>query len=135
MTVYEGTSAARPDRRINRAARRHLDLLTNSGSLMGTTVVTSVLGFAYWWVAARAFPADVVGHASAAVSALTLVGTLSMFGMGTLLISELPRLPGREWNFIATCMLVATTAATAGGLIYVLLARFAIPGLRRSVDT
>ncbi|WP_426510224.1 lipopolysaccharide biosynthesis protein [Dactylosporangium sp. McL0621] len=137
MTVYEGTSATRPDRRFGRAARRHVDLLTNSGSLMGTTVVTSVLGFAYWWVAARAFPADVVGSASAAVSALTLVGTLSMFGMGTLLISELPRLPdpARRWNFIVTCLLVATTAAAAGGLIYVGLARFAIPGLRHSIGS
>ncbi|WP_432985944.1 lipopolysaccharide biosynthesis protein [Dactylosporangium sp. CA-233914] len=137
MTVYEGTSAARPDRRIGRAARRHIDLLTNSGSLMGTTVVTSVLGFAYWWVAARAFPADVVGSASAAVSALTLVGTLSMFGMGTLLISELPRLPdpARRWNFILTCLMVATAAAAAGGLIYVALARFAIPGLRHSIGS
>ncbi|GAA3457902.1 lipopolysaccharide biosynthesis protein [Dactylosporangium matsuzakiense] len=137
MTVYEGTSAARPDRRFGRAARRHFDLLMNSGSLMGTTVVTSVLGFAYWWVAARVLPAEVVGSASAAVSALTLVGTLSMFGMGTLLISELPRLPdpGKRWNFIVTCLLVATTAAAVGGLVYVGLARFAIPGLRHSVGS
>ncbi len=135
MTVHESARAGRPRVRLYRAARRHVDLLTNSGSLMAATIVTSVLGFVYWWLAARAFPAETVGTANAAVSALTLVGTLSMFGMGTLLISELSQLPGREWHFIATCLVVAGSVAVAGGLGYLALARFAIAGLRRTVGS
>ncbi len=70
-------------------------LLLNAASLVSTTAVTSVLGFAYWWAAARLFPPDAVGLASAAISAMTLLGTVSTLGLGTLLIGELPRQPGK----------------------------------------
>ena len=71
--------------------RRHSDLLANAGSLAATTGVTSLLGFAYWTVAARTFSQQAIGYGSAAVSAMTLLGTVGMFGLGTLLIGELPR--------------------------------------------
>ena len=49
------------------ALRGHLDLFLNAGSLMATTAITSLFGFAYWWLAARSAPAEAVGRASAAV--------------------------------------------------------------------
>jgi O-antigen/teichoic acid export membrane protein len=113
--------------------RGHVDLFLNAGSLMAATVITSLFGFAYWWVAARTAPAEAVGQASAAVSAMTLIGTIGMFGMGTMLISDLPSLRGPKWSLISTCLLVAGGAATVGGLIYVALAQFAIPGLREAL--
>ncbi|MGC9668706.1 lipopolysaccharide biosynthesis protein [Planosporangium sp. 12N6] len=134
-TVYESASAATPRNRLKRAVRRNGDLLSNSGSLMATSVLTSALGFAYWWVAARLFPADAVGSVSAAVSAMTLVGTLGMFGMGTLLISELPRMAARRWNLISTCLLVSGTVAAVGGIVYEILAYFLNPGLRSSLGS
>ncbi|WP_067496832.1 lipopolysaccharide biosynthesis protein [Actinoplanes sp. TFC3] len=115
--------------------RGHLDLVMNAGSLMATTAITSLFGFAYWWLAARAAPAEAVGQASAAVSAMTLIGTIGMFGMGTMLISDLPTLRGRKWELITTCLLVAGSAATAGGLIYVGLAHWAFPGLRDALGS
>ncbi len=36
-------------------------MLINAGSLVCTTLVTGVLGFAYWWVAARQFHPDARG--------------------------------------------------------------------------
>ena len=72
------------------ALKGHVDLFLNAGSLMATTLITSVFGFAYWWVAAHVAPTAAVGQASAAVSAMTLIGTIGMFGMGTMLIAELP---------------------------------------------
>jgi O-antigen/teichoic acid export membrane protein len=135
-TVYHAASANTPRNRLGRAARLNLSLITNSSSLMATTLINSALGFGYWWVAARAFPASAVGTASAAISALTLIGTLSMFGMGTLLISELPHMKGvRQWRFISTCVAVAGTVAVVGGLIYVVIAKFIITGLGESVAT
>ncbi|GIF00270.1 lipopolysaccharide biosynthesis protein [Paractinoplanes rishiriensis] len=113
--------------------RGHVDLLLNAGSLIATTLITSVFGFAYWWVAARTAPAEAVGQASAAVSAMTLIGTIGMFGMGTMLISDLPRLRGPKWALISTCLLVAGGAATVGGVIYVALAHFAVPELREAL--
>ena len=115
--------------------RGHLDLLINAGSLMATTALTSLFGFAYWWVAARTAPAEAVGQASAAVSAMTLIGTIGMSGMGTMLISQLPSLRGPRWELIATCLLAAGGAATAGGLVYVALAHAAIPGLRHALGS
>jgi O-antigen/teichoic acid export membrane protein len=115
--------------------RGHLDLFLNAGSLMATTAITSLFGVAYWWLAARIAPQAAVGQASAAVSAMTLIGTIGMFGMGTMLISDLGRLRGRKWELISTCLLVAGSAATAGGLIYVALAHLAIPGLQNALGS
>ncbi|MEV4757068.1 hypothetical protein AB0J86_18415 [Micromonospora sp. NPDC049559] len=131
-----GGGARRALVRLVRAVRRHVDLLTNSGSMMAAILVNSLLGFAYWWLAAKAFPPEAVGSASAAVSAMTVIGTLGMFGMGTLLIAELPRIPAaRRWNLIATCLLIAGGAATLGGLGYVALAHLAVPALRGALGS
>jgi O-antigen/teichoic acid export membrane protein len=75
--------------------QRNQDLLRNAGSLVATTGLTSVFGFAYWIYAARVFPQEAVGYGSAAISAMTLLGTIGMFGIGTMLIGELPRRESR----------------------------------------
>ncbi len=100
-------------------------LLETSGSMVGSLVITSGLGFVYWWVAARAFPESAVGIGAAAVSAMWLFGALGMFGLGTLLTRELPHQPGRELSLILAA--VATTAAA--GLVFGLLFAVAAPAL------
>jgi O-antigen/teichoic acid export membrane protein len=67
------------------------DMLANAGSLVGAIAVTSLLGLPYWWLAARAFTPAEVGFAATAVSAMTLLGTFGMLGLGTLLTGELSR--------------------------------------------
>ena len=71
--------------------RRHGDVLKNASSLLATTGVTSAMGFAYWTVAARLMSQRAVGFGSATVSAVTLLATIGMFGLGAVLIGELPR--------------------------------------------
>jgi O-antigen/teichoic acid export membrane protein len=115
--------------------RGNLDLFLNAGSLMATTAITSLFGVAYWWLAAQTASQAAVGQASAAVSAMTLIGTIGMFGMGTMLISDLGRLRGPKWPLISTCLLVAGSAATVGGLLYVALAHLAIPGLQNALGS
>jgi O-antigen/teichoic acid export membrane protein len=90
-------------------------LLGTSMSLLATTVLTSGLGLAFWWVAARLLPLSQVGYGSAAVSALTLVGTFGMAGMNTVLIGYLARSPQHANGLL-------TAAMYAGGLISALLA-------------
>lgn len=97
-------------------------ILTNASSLMSTTAVTSVLGFIYWWMAARYFPAAAVGLASAAVSAMMLLSSVSTFGLGTLLIGELPRQPDRRASLIVTALAVVATAGVVLGTLFALLA-------------
>ena len=76
---------------IHHILRRNQDLLRNAGSLVATTGVTSAFGFGYWIYAARVFPQAAVGYGSAAISTMMLLGTIGMFGIGTMLIGELPR--------------------------------------------
>ena len=90
-------------------------MLTNTLSLVGTTVVTSGLGFAYWWVAARQYTPDAVGFASAAVATMMLLGSICMLGLGTLLITELPRQPEKMVSLISTgIIMVAVVGAVVG---------------------
>jgi O-antigen/teichoic acid export membrane protein len=100
-------------------------LVLNAASLMGTTLVTSVLGYVFWIVAARTYqPAD-IGFAAAVISALTFLAMLAKVGLGTLLIGELRRYPGAELRLIGGALAVA-------GLVGVILgAGFAVisPGL------
>jgi O-antigen/teichoic acid export membrane protein len=91
--------------------RRFGDVLGPSASLVGTTVVTSLLGFAYWWAAARMAPIHEVGAATAVISSVTLLGTIGMFGFGTMLIAEAGRGRGAMGSLIATSLLVATVLA------------------------
>jgi O-antigen/teichoic acid export membrane protein len=92
--------------------QRNHELLRNAGSLAATTGVTSVFGFAYWIFAARVFSQSAVGYGSAAVSAMTLLGTIGMFGLGTVLIGELPRRAARGGLVAA-----ALAASAVGSLI------------------
>ncbi len=77
--------------KVRRILQRNQDLLRNAGSLAATTGLTSALGFGYWIYAARMFSPAAVGYGTAAISTMTLLGTVGMFGLGTMLIGELPR--------------------------------------------
>jgi O-antigen/teichoic acid export membrane protein len=67
-----------------------------------TSGLSSLFGFVYWIVAAREFSQQAVGYGSATISAMTLLGTIGMFGLGTMLLGELPRLKVRGGLFTAT---------------------------------
>lgn len=95
-------------------------ILVNAASLVGTRVVTSGLGFVYWWLAAHLFTAESIGLAAAVISAMTLLGTIGMLGLSALLIVELPRYRGREGSLIATALLVSAAAGAVLGLVFAL---------------
>ncbi len=97
-------------------------MLTNTLSLIGTTVVTSGLGFAYWWIAARHYTPDAVGFASAAVSSMMLLGSICMLGLGTLLITELPRQPEKQISLITTGISAVTLVGGVVGTGFALIA-------------
>jgi O-antigen/teichoic acid export membrane protein len=101
--------------------RRHKDLLSSATSLAATTGLAAVLGFAYWALAARLFSQQAVGYGSAAVSAMTLLGTIGMLGLGTVLIGELPRRRVRV-GLISAALLASLTGSLLLGLGFVVLA-------------
>ncbi|MDQ2903848.1 MAG: lipopolysaccharide biosynthesis protein [Chloroflexota bacterium] len=97
-------------------------MLTNAGSLIAATLVTSLLGFVYWWVAARHFTPEDIGMASASLSVMALLGNFCILGLGTLLITELARQPGREGSLISTALLVVGTVAGCAGCLFAIIA-------------
>ena len=108
--------------RIVAGSRRHRDLLANAGSLLATTGLTSLLGFVFWAVATRMFSQQAVGYGSAAVSAFTLLGTIGMFGLGTLLIGELPRRNATRAGLVSAALLACALGSLMLGLGFVVVA-------------
>jgi len=101
----------------------------NAGSLVAAMGINSALGFVYWWLAARQFPATAVGFASAAIAAMTLLGTLSTLGLGTLLLTELPRQPGHVAALIITALVAAGGTGSLFGAGYALVVPMITPDL------
>ena len=113
-------------------------LLTNAGSLVCTTAITSGLGFVYWLVAARFFPPQVLGLSSATISAMTLLGFFCTLGLGTLLMGELSRQPGNEIALISASLILVGVVGGCLGIVFAIIAPFVSPDfqiLRASVET
>ncbi|MFL5625144.1 MAG: oligosaccharide flippase family protein [Ktedonobacteraceae bacterium] len=105
-------------------AKTHSAILVNTGSLAGTTVITFVLGFPYWWLAARQFPPEAVGLASAAISAMTLLASIAILGWGTLLIGEIPRQPGKEIPLLNAALILVGGIGGCLGIVFAVVAPF-----------
>src|SRR5690349_593593 len=74
-------------------------LLRNSIYIMGTTILTSLLGYLYWIIAARSYSTHDIGLASALIAAISLTSNLSNLGLGSTLVQTLPRsTSGRAWS-------------------------------------
>jgi len=93
-------------------------ILSNAGSMFGTTLATSLLGFAFWGVAARLASPSSVGEASASISAMQLIATFGTLGLGTLLIAELGGHCGCRKTMIMTCLWIAAVISGLAGLGY-----------------
>ena len=94
---------------------RNQDLLRNAGSLAATTGLTSLFGFVFWIVADHEFTKTEAGYGIAATNAIQLFGTIGMFGLGTMMIGELPkRKTGRGGLFAASLSASAIGSAILG---------------------
>lgn len=91
-------------------------LVRNAASLYGSTIITSFLGFLYWFIAARMAPARAVGIASAVQSAAQLLAVFCVLGLSTLLISELSHdgTKARSLMLTAATLVGLVSAVTAG---------------------
>ncbi len=96
-------------------------LLRSAAALASTSVVSAALGLVYWAVAARAFPAVDVGEASTAIAAMSLMAPLTLLGLGTLLLSELPTMKGGRSTLVATAALLTGLFSAGIALICTLV--------------
>jgi O-antigen/teichoic acid export membrane protein len=127
LNSYPGTPSGQPaDTRRSawtsaRAVwRRHHDIISNTASLLGTTGLTSAVGFAYWNVAARLFSQQAVGYAAAAVSVIMLLSAVGMSGLGALLMGDLSKHQNRA-GLIMAAVLAAGLASFGLAVGFVLV--------------
>ena len=108
-------------RSVVRPAGDHAPLMRNAYALMANTVVTGMLGLAYWLLGARHYaPAD-VGRASAAYSAMNLLAgitALSLIGAMARFIPQSGRHTGR---LIRLGYLASVLTAVAGAAIFLVI--------------
>jgi O-antigen/teichoic acid export membrane protein len=90
-------------------------------ALFSTTLMTAGLGFLFWAVAAHITTTEVVGRASAVISAMQLIGTFATLGFHILLTAELPRRDAADVK-----RLVVTSLGIAGGLAFVTAVGYAV---------
>jgi O-antigen/teichoic acid export membrane protein len=102
--------------------RDGLALILSSG-------ITSVLGLLFWLLAARLYDPATVGVNSAALSALTLLGTVAQLNLGNALLRFVP-VAGRQTRaLVAVCYAVALVTAAAAGALFALGAGWWAPQL------
>lgn len=94
-------------------------ILSNALSLFATTIVTSGSGFVFWWAAAHLWSKSALGASGAAVSALQLLGTAGMLGLGTLLVGELSKRTEDGPSLITTALIVSGCAGVMFAGAYV----------------
>ena len=114
---------------VSKWVKKNSDILFNTGSLIGTMLVTSVLGFAYWLVAARFYPPDSVGLASAATSAMMLLSTCFLLGQGTVLLTEIPRHRDLAGSLVSTSLLLVGVSTLVASIVFAVLAAHISPQL------
>lgn len=106
---------------IRAASEKHGVLVKNSGALVIGTVTAAVLGFVYWWLAARTFSPEVIGTASALISLTGFVGLIGECGIGTLLTGEIIQQPKRDHGLVSAAILAClSTSLAVGGISLVL---------------
>lgn len=111
-----------------RAAIAGRSLLRNSGFIMLTTGVSSALGYLFWIIVARSFPADQIGIAAALIAAMMLIAAIAEAGTTRSLVQRLPRLHD-DVSWSRTLTASALTGSVAAVVIALLAAVVVMPGL------
>jgi O-antigen/teichoic acid export membrane protein len=99
-------------------------LVRTAASLMSTTVLTSLLGVAFWAVAARSYSTQQVGIDAALISALMTLSTVSQLNLTNTIIRFLPRVRRVGWR-VAQAYAAAAGMGVVVGVIFV----FAAPAI------
>ncbi|GAB3263439.1 hypothetical protein [Nocardioides dilutus] len=103
-------------------------------SLLTAQVVGAVLGLVFWVLAARLVDAHEVGVAAAAISAQTLLGIVTVLGIGTVLISDLPlHAPHRQRQLVLRGLLVVMVSSAGLGSVLVALSPLFTTNLREAL--
>jgi O-antigen/teichoic acid export membrane protein len=120
--------------RFRSVSEQHGSLFRNSGALIFGSGMTALLGFVYWWIAARSFSPGALGIASALISLMGFIGLIGEGGIGTLLMGEIiQRHPQHRQGLISAAMLSSFSLSCIVGGIVLVLSRFLFTALHPSL--
>ncbi|MFC2067149.1 lipopolysaccharide biosynthesis protein [Chloroflexota bacterium] len=93
-------------------------LYRNAIYLMLNSAAMALLGFVFWILAARFYPAEAVGMASAVIAVAGFLATLSHFGLDLGIIGFLPKSGKKSNAIINSCFTVGGIAAIVVSLLF-----------------
>lgn len=106
-----------------------VSLYRNAVYLMLNSSILALTGFFFWILAARLYPVEGVGFASAAISAMGLLALLSTLGLDYGLIRFLPNAGDKARDMINSCLTIGGIVSIALSLIFLAGAHIWSPAL------
>jgi len=103
-------------------------LYKNSIFLMLSTAIMSLLGFFFWIIVARLYSVEHVGLGTTLISTVTLISSLSIFGLGNGLIRFLPSSDSKN-KMINTSYTLVTIISLLISVIYLIFLKIFSPKL------
>ena len=100
-------------------ARMRVPLYRNGYALVASSGVTSVLGLAYWLVAARTYSPAAVGVGAALISAMTLLANLAQLNLKGVLNRFLPTAGAHSARLVARSYLLALGVSALASCVFV----------------
>ncbi|MDL5159547.1 lipopolysaccharide biosynthesis protein [Actinomycetospora termitidis] len=119
------TTATATLSRIRHVARE--SFVRNSALLMANYVISGLLGFAFWALAARMLPADTVGTVSALVAGLGFAASAAGVGMPNTVVRYLHTEADQRAFVLAAVGLVTATSLVVAGAIVGVPGSFGLP--------
>lgn len=110
-------------------AAGELSMTGNSIALIASRVVAMGLGFLFWLLAARTFPAEEVGRAAAVVSAMMLCTNIALAGLGSAVISRLPHHRQGATPLLNAALTLVTLASGVAAVVFLAVAAVGLPEL------
>ncbi|HLP82057.1 MAG TPA: hypothetical protein VK141_08765 [Nitrosomonas sp.] len=102
--------------------KHYFRMVFDAGSLIISRASASALGFFYWVVAARYYPQESVGLATAAISSMLFLGEIGVFGLTSVLVGQLSRKNHKPSTLISTALIVTIVTAGIPALLFGLIA-------------
>lgn len=96
-----------------------------SWALIATTALNAIFGLVYWVLAARLYPAEIVGEAAALISAMMFVTSIGWLGLQFVLIRFVPVAGERAGRLILSTYAAAAVVGLAAAALF--LVAFAGP--------
>ncbi|MCB0061267.1 MAG: hypothetical protein KDE19_04110, partial [Caldilineaceae bacterium] len=103
-------------------AHLRVPLYRNGYALMIGSATTSALGVAYWALAARYYPPEIVGVSSAVLSAMMLLAGIAVLSLPGALVRFIPQAGDRTRSFVLTTYVISVGTAAILSSIFCLTA-------------